>query len=199
MMTWSVGYGQERRNDAEVPAEEATVAGEAAATGQLYKASDLIGMSVQGENEAELGEVRDLLINSETQEVQFLLLHNGGFAGLGGTTTVIPWIIAETHTGPTADEKYISLALTEERLKSAPQMDVSDVAELTSDATWVTQVNEFFATEIRQHRVARPDLQEDEARPGRQGQQRNPNRPRTPRTPDRTQPEQPEQPKPEQP
>lgn len=193
LMTWSVASGQERRIQVEVER------GEGASTGQFYKASDLIGMEVRGENDAELGEVQDLLIDSNSQEVEFLILDSGLLAGLGGgEMTVIPYVIAETKTGTEADEHFLSVSLTEERFKTAPKINVSE-AELMANAAWVTEVNQFFEAEIQQHRVARPDLREDQPGRERPNRERNPDRNRQGRPDQPEQPETPNQPTPERP
>lgn len=169
VMVWSVGFAQERR--AQRPAERGAQRGAEASAGQLYKASDIIGMDVRGENEAQLGKVQDLLINSRSEEVQFAVLGGGGPQS-AAKQTVIPWMIAQTHAGPRTERPYISLSLTEERYKSAPQINLAE-AELTTGAEWASEVNRFFNTEMQQRRTARPELREEGARPGRTSQPRS--------------------------
>jgi ribosomal 30S subunit maturation factor RimM len=159
LMTWSVGYGQQRQTAPGArPREQASQAGQ----GQLYKCSDLIGMQVRGENDAELGKVKDLLINSGTQEVEFATLDKGLPAGPGGKETVIPFIIVDAHVGPEVKDKYLSVSMTEEKFNTAPQINLAD-AELTANADWTRQVNQFFESEMHQRRTARPELRDSNA------------------------------------
>ncbi len=182
VVTWGAAYGAERDEEAGVRAK----ADAAAATGKFCRASELIGMEVRGAGDADLGEVQDLLIDSETHEIEYLVLDSGLFADLDGTMTVIPWVIVDTQREADSDDYFISLSLTEERVKSAPQID-PDEADLLAGSTWVEKVNQYFDEEIEQRRVARPDLGDDEANPDRnRPEQRRPTeRPNQPKPKDR--------------
>lgn len=157
-----------------------------------FKASDLIGMEVRGTNDEDLGEVQDLLIDQRTHEVQYLILDTGLFADLGGRQPIVPWLLVDTHA-TTAERAYLTVPLTQERMKSAPQIDISK-AELTRSAAWINQVDEFYGAELKERRVSRPDLSE----PGRPGAT-----PRQPaereQAPQADQPQRPNQPRSETP
>ena len=47
----------------------------------VLKASDLIGMKVQGADDKKLGDIKDLVIDPEDGGVQYAVLDFGGFAG----------------------------------------------------------------------------------------------------------------------
>ena len=49
----------------------------------VLKASELIGMSVQGTDGKKLGDIKDLVIDPEEGGVEYAVLEFGGFAGIG--------------------------------------------------------------------------------------------------------------------
>lgn len=129
-----------------------------AETGQFLRASELIGMQVHGTNNAELGEVQDLVIDGRTHEIKYLVLDTGLFADLGGKQPVIPWMLVETQLTAEADNRFLMVPLTEERIKTAPSYDVADI-QLMQSAPWIEQVNQFYDADLQRRRVARPDLE----------------------------------------
>lgn len=157
-----------------------------------YKASDLIGMDVRGTDNADLGEVQDLFVNHNTNEIEFLILDTGVLADLDGKQPVIPWTIVERRVGSDADTYFLSVPLTEARIKTAPMVNLRDVA-LTGTPEWRTQVTDFYDAEIRERRVARPDLDRegvrndanrDDADRNQTNRPRQGQRPRTETSPD---------------
>lgn len=172
-------------NPAAPPASNAPPAAAAPAiAGEAYfKASDLIGMTVKGAGNSELGEVEDLFIDARTRQIEYLVLDTGVFADLGGKQPVLPWALVEPHFVGDADSHFLMTGLTSERLKTAPAIDTSDV-ELGRSAAWISLVNRFYAEDLKHRNVSRPDLDANqqprdpsEARPGVQP------RPGTPRQP----------------
>ena len=62
----------------------------------VLKASELIGMSVQGTDGKKLGEIKDLVIDPEEGGVEYAVLEFGGFVGIGDK------YFARTVGGPAA-------------------------------------------------------------------------------------------------
>lgn len=159
----SVLSAQERQPGAaeRQPAERAQPADAADADAEGFiKASDLIGMKIQGTGEAELGSVEDLIINSRTNEIEYLILDKGVFADLGAKQPVIPWVLVDAHFVGEKDTHFLMVPLTAERIKTAPAVEKSEM-QLSRSAPWIAQVNRFFAEDLRQRNVSRPDLDPD--------------------------------------
>ena len=57
----------------------------------VLKASELIGMSVQGTDGKKLGDIKDLVIDPEEGSVEYAVLEFGGFAGIGDKYFAVPW------------------------------------------------------------------------------------------------------------
>ncbi len=153
-------------------------------TGNFYKASDLIGMEVHGPNNEDIGEVQDLIVDSATNEIQYLVLDTGLFADLDGKQPILPWTIVDVHAAADADEHYILVPLTEERIKTAPALNIAEV-DLMRSATWVNQVNTFYEADLNERRTARPDLDRDADNADRPRDRRNPRPDATDRNRDR--------------
>src|SRR5262245_50289419 len=76
----------------------------------FFKASDLIGMKVQGSGNEELGTVQDMFIDARTNQIEYLILDTGVLADLGGKQPVIPWVLVEPHF--VGDAHFLVVPLT---------------------------------------------------------------------------------------
>lgn len=130
----------------------------------FYRASELVGMTVKDADGDSLGVVKDLLIDSRTEQVQYLLLEPSGIAELREKIIVVPWTVAEAHYVAVPDQRFITLHIARDRVLRAPAFAFTEFRTLRSPR-WVTEVNQFFDVDIRERRgVLRPDL--DDRRPG---------------------------------
>ena len=174
----TTAYAQERSTRLQTQRSHAE-----ASTG-FCKASDLIGMEVRGTDNQDLGEVQDLFINRRTHEVEYLILDTGVLADLDGEQPIIPWMITDMRAGSDADTYYLSIPLTQERIKAAPTVVLGDV-DLTRTPSFVADVDEFYSAELQERRVSRPDFDQnrenatprssrDADRSTRERQERNP-------------------------
>lgn len=84
----------------------------------VLKASELIGMKVQGSDGKKLGKIRDLVIGPKGN-VRYAVLDFGGFLGIGDKYFAVPWDALQR----TANGKKIALDTTKRDLKKAPGFD----------------------------------------------------------------------------
>ena len=84
----------------------------------VFKASELIGMKVQGSDGKQLGKIRDLVIGTKG-DVRYAVLDFGGFLGIGDKYFAVPWDALQR----TANGKKIALDTTKRDLKKAPGFD----------------------------------------------------------------------------
>lgn len=158
----------------------------AAQDASFYRASDLIGMEVKGANDTDLGEVQDLLVNSQTHEIEYFLLDTGLLAGIDGNFTVIPWVVADAHIGPGVEEQYILVDIAQERLRQAPSVNFSEEAAL-ENPEWTAEVATFYEQDLRERpRTTRRDRSDRDPtdRPGARRDRDDPER--TPGAADRS-------------
>jgi hypothetical protein len=123
----------------------------------FFKGSSIIGMEVRGTDNQDLGEVQDILVDRDSSEIQYIILDTGVLADLDGKQPIIPWMLADMKAGAEANTHFLSVPLTQDRIKTAPTIVLTD-ADLASEPTWVTKVHDFYDAEMKERRVSRPDL-----------------------------------------
>jgi len=110
----------------------------------VLKASDLIGMKVQGTDGKNLGKIRDLVIDPDG-DIQYAVLDFGGFLGVGDKYFAVPWdALQRTDNG-----KKIALDTTKRDLKKAPGFDKNHWPDL-SDRTQQVVIYEFYEVPLPQ-------------------------------------------------
>jgi sporulation protein YlmC with PRC-barrel domain len=92
----------------------------------VLKASDLIGMKVQGTDGKNLGEIKDLVIDPEEGGVVYAVLEFGGFAGIGDKYFAVPWEALQLDHS----NKKLSLDVHKKDLKKAPGFDKNNWPDL---------------------------------------------------------------------
>jgi len=127
------------------------------AHGGFFKGSSIIGMEVRGTDNQDLGEVQDILVDRDSNEIRYIILDTGVLADLDGKQPIIPWKLADMKAGAEADTHFLSVPLSQDRIKTAPTLVMTN-ADLTTTPTWVTKVDDFYGEELKERRVSRPDL-----------------------------------------
>lgn len=57
---------------------------------RVLKASDLIGMNVEGTDGKKLGDIKDIVVDSENGSIEYVVLDFGGLAGIGDKYFAVP-------------------------------------------------------------------------------------------------------------
>jgi sporulation protein YlmC with PRC-barrel domain len=92
----------------------------------VLKASEVIGMNVQGTDGKKLGDIKDLVIDPEDGGVQYAVLDFGGFAGIGDKYFAVPWEALQLDK----TNKKLSLDIHKKDLKDAPGFDKTNWPDL---------------------------------------------------------------------
>jgi sporulation protein YlmC with PRC-barrel domain len=92
----------------------------------VLKASELIGMSVQGTDGKKLGDIKDLVIDPEEGGVEYAVLEFGGFVGIGDKYFAVPWEALELDQ----TNKKLSPDVHKKELKDAPGFDKNNWPDL---------------------------------------------------------------------
>ena len=104
----------------------------------VLKASELIGMKVQGSDGKNMGKIRDLVIGPDG-DVRYAVLDFGGFLGIGDKYFAVPWdALQRTQNG-----KAIALDTTKRDLKQAPGFDKKHWPDF-SDRQQEVVIYEFY-------------------------------------------------------
>jgi sporulation protein YlmC with PRC-barrel domain len=93
----------------------------------VLKASDLIGMNVQGTDGKKLGNIKDLVIDPEEGGIDYAVLEFGGFAGIGDKYFAVPWEALQLDQ----TNKKLSLDVHKKDLKNAPGFDKNNWPDLS--------------------------------------------------------------------
>jgi sporulation protein YlmC with PRC-barrel domain len=113
-------------------------AGDARRTSVItWRATDLKGANVETTDGKKLGDIKELVIDTNGR-VSYVALSVGGFLGIGDRLVAVPWdSLRFSLAGDKGDEKLITLAATEAQLNKAPQFngDKEHKAEMCTPAT----------------------------------------------------------------
>ena len=109
----------------------------------VLKASQLMGMKVEGTDGKKVGKIRDLVIDPEDGAIEYAVLDFGGIAGIGDKYFAVPWDALEW----TADKKKLTLDVTKKDLKQAPGFDKNNWPDL-SDQKQSVVIYEFYGVPV---------------------------------------------------
>jgi sporulation protein YlmC with PRC-barrel domain len=108
----------------------------------VLKASSLIGKKIESTDGKKLGDIKDLVIDPETGNIQYAVLDFGGFLGFRDKYFAVPWDALEL----TADHT-VRLDVSKKDLKQAPGFDKNNWPDLGSREQIVI-IYEFYAVPL---------------------------------------------------
>jgi len=117
----------------------------------LMGANTLIGDGVVNAQDAELGDIKEIMLDMQTGQVAYAVLAFGGFLGMGEKLFAVPWQALHLDT---ANQRFV-LDVDKERLQTAPGFD-KDAWPDMSDAQWTNAVHTFYGTDP--HRAGGPTM-----------------------------------------
>ncbi len=89
--------------------------------GDINRASELIGSKVRNQQGEDLGELKDIVFDSQGN-VSYIVLSKRGIFGMGGEVTPIPWQAAN----PEVQEDSLVLDMEKQRVENAPSFAEND-------------------------------------------------------------------------
>lgn len=134
-------YAKDLRVDASRPVPAA-----ASTSTFCWKGSELKGFDVKSPTGEELGDVREIAIDTNGR-VNYVVLSVGGFLGIDNRLVAVPWdAMKSSPGGKKGDEKMLTLAATKEQLERAPQFEEGKehMAKMC-DPKWIGGVYEHFS------------------------------------------------------
>ncbi len=108
----------------------------------LMGADTLIGDSVVNGQEEDLGDIKEIMLDTRTGQVAYAVLAIGGFLGMGQKLFAVPWQALHLDT---VNKRFV-LNIDKERLKNAPGFDPDAWPDM-SDVSWANEINTFYGTE----------------------------------------------------
>jgi sporulation protein YlmC with PRC-barrel domain len=94
---------------------------------QTLKASELVGYNVENVYAEDLGTVRDLVIDTRSGRLAYLIISKGGFAGIGAKLRAVP---ATAVSPATSLERTLAMDVSHDRWEKAPTFTRSQLASL---------------------------------------------------------------------
>lgn len=118
----------------------------AADSHRLIRASQVIGASVVNAQRESIADVNDLVLDSKNC-VSFAILGEGGFLSLGENLVAVP--LQALNIVEMEDELAVTLDMPTDRLKQAPTLQDSNLAEL-NDPQFVDSTRRFYNVSDRE-------------------------------------------------
>lgn len=108
----------------------------------LMGADTLIGDSVVNAQDEDLGDIKEIMLDTRTGQVAYAVLSFGGFLGMGEKLFAVPWQALRLDT---VNKRFV-LNIDKDRLQSAPGFDPDAWPDM-SDLGWANQINSFYGTD----------------------------------------------------
>lgn len=108
---------------------------------QLMGATTLVGNDVYNHKEEDLGDIKEIMLDTRSGRVAYAVLSFGGFLGVNEKLFAVPW---EALTLDTINERFI-LNVEKERLAEAPGFDENDWPDM-ADLSWSNKVHDYYGT-----------------------------------------------------
>jgi sporulation protein YlmC with PRC-barrel domain len=115
----------------------------------LIRVSRFNDYDLRNADDADLGEVEDLVVNLNAGRVMFAVVDFGGFLGLGETSVAVPWSRLQINPDAGANESVFTLNADEDTLSNAPQVNLDEWPEWPAqqdDMGWETETEGFWQT-----------------------------------------------------
>jgi sporulation protein YlmC with PRC-barrel domain len=110
-----------------------------AITPQVVTAAEFKDIPLTNAAGDDLGEIEDILIDPNSGRIAYVVVHHGGFLGMGEDVFAIPYEAARAVPG---QEKMV-VDITEEQLRGAPKFNRSDRSPLGQRA-WAQSVHSYY-------------------------------------------------------
>ena len=111
---------------------------------RLMGADTLIGNDVYNRQEEDLGDIQEIMLDTNTGKVGYAVLSFGGFLGIADKLFAVPWNALKLDT---VNKRFI-LDVEKERLESAPGFDKDNWPNM-ADPSWQDTIHSYYGTEKR--------------------------------------------------
>lgn len=108
---------------------------------ELMGASTLIGNDVYNHKGEELGDIKEIMLDTGNGKVGYAVLSFGGFLGMGEKLFAVPW---NALTLDTKNKRFV-LSVEKDRLKDAPGFHKDRWPDM-ADQSWVREIHAYYGT-----------------------------------------------------
>lgn len=114
------------------------------------RASQLIGMNIQNDQEESVGEIKDFVLDSRTGKVRYVAVTYGGFLGVGNKMFAVPFEAFQAKHDPDdpddPDDYVLVLNVTQSQLDGATGFD-EDHWPNFADRTFTRELDKRYGVE----------------------------------------------------
>ncbi len=107
---------------------------------QLYRGSKIIGSDLRDPKDQKIGEIKDLMLDSQRGEVAYAVVSFSEGLGIGMKLYAVPWQVLQ----PSDDGKSYILHADKETIAMAPGFDKARWPDM-SDRTWSADVERYWS------------------------------------------------------
>jgi sporulation protein YlmC with PRC-barrel domain len=108
---------------------------------ELMSVDTLSGNKVCNQKGDDLGEIKDIMLDTRTGKVGYAVLSFGGFLGMGEKLFAVPWNALVLDT----EKKRFVLDVEKDRLKQAPGFDKDQWPNM-ADKSWARDIHSYYGT-----------------------------------------------------
>ncbi len=109
----------------------------------LVIASNIVGYDIQSQQEADLGNIEDIVFETQQGKIAYGLVSFGGILNIGEKLAAVPWSSIDLNM----DQEFASLDATEDKLDAAVIEDEDNKIAKLSQRDFAQQVHENFGAE----------------------------------------------------
>jgi len=108
---------------------------------RLMGADTLIGNDVCNRKGENIGDIKEIMLDTFSGKVCYAVLSFGGFLGMGEKLFAVPWDALKLDT----EHKRFVLNMEKDRLEKAPGFDKNNWPDM-ADQSWVDEVHSYYGT-----------------------------------------------------
>jgi sporulation protein YlmC with PRC-barrel domain len=109
-----------------------------------HRASEIVGTDVKNLKKEDLGEVKELVINPATGDIEYAVISFGGFLGMGDKVFAVPFDLLQAPEVKAGDDlAFFTFDADKSRLENAPGFEMSKWPDI-NDPSWCQEVDRFY-------------------------------------------------------
>lgn len=105
----------------------------------LMGADTLLGNDVYNADDEDLGDIKEIMLDTASGKIAYAVLSFGGILGMGEKLFAVPWSALTLDTV----NKRFTLNVSKERLENAPGFDKDDWPDM-ADQRWASTIHGFY-------------------------------------------------------
>jgi sporulation protein YlmC with PRC-barrel domain len=110
---------------------------------RVMSANSLIGDDVYNHKGEDLGEIKDIMLDTSNGNVRYAVLSFGGVLGIGDKLFAVPWNALNLD----AENERFVLNVDKDRLDAAPGFDKDNWPDM-ADKTWEDEIHSYYGTKL---------------------------------------------------